>query len=240
MLSFPLNAMKVRSRRFAALIWFAAICWMAGTGAAVAAPKQASFKSPEEAADALVAALKANDERRLVDALWTRRREAHRFRRCDRRSGRACQVRGCLRRSTQDRNAGGRESGAQRRQGRLAVPGSDREARRRSWRFDAKKGQNEIVNRRIGKNELSTIQVLLAIVDAQREYSSEDRERRRPPRVCPALFQREGQEGWPLLAEPSGRAGEPPRSAGGDGEQGGLQTGGAASRRPTTVTTTRF
>ena len=44
-----------------------------------------------------------------------------------------------------------------------------------TWRFDAKKGQDELVNRRIGKNELSTIQVLLAIVDAQREYSSEDR-----------------------------------------------------------------
>ena len=45
-----------------------------------------------------------------------------------------------------------------------------------AWRFDAKKGQDELVNRRIGKNELSTIQVLLAIVDAQREYSSEDRD----------------------------------------------------------------
>ncbi len=43
------------------------------------------------------------------------------------------------------------------------------------WRFDTAKGKEEIVNRRIGKNELSTIQVCLAYVEAQREYASKDR-----------------------------------------------------------------
>lgn len=38
------------------------------------------------------------------------------------------------------------------------------------WRFDAKAGQEEVLNRRIGRNELSAIQVVLAYVDAQREY----------------------------------------------------------------------
>src|SRR5512134_2162704 len=38
------------------------------------------------------------------------------------------------------------------------------------WRFDAKQGKEEILNRRIGRNELSVIQVLQAFVDAQREY----------------------------------------------------------------------
>ena len=38
------------------------------------------------------------------------------------------------------------------------------------WRFDVKAGQEEILNRRIGRNELSTIQATLAYVDAQREY----------------------------------------------------------------------
>lgn len=38
------------------------------------------------------------------------------------------------------------------------------------WRFDAKAGQEEILNRRIGRNELAVIQVLQAVVDAQREY----------------------------------------------------------------------
>jgi hypothetical protein len=38
------------------------------------------------------------------------------------------------------------------------------------WRFDAKAGQEEIVNRRVGRNELAVMQVLQAYVDAQREY----------------------------------------------------------------------
>jgi len=38
------------------------------------------------------------------------------------------------------------------------------------WRFDAKEGREEILNRRIGRNELNVVQVLQAFVDAQREY----------------------------------------------------------------------
>lgn len=38
------------------------------------------------------------------------------------------------------------------------------------WRFDSAAGSDEIVNRRVGSNELSTIQSCLAFVDAQREY----------------------------------------------------------------------
>jgi hypothetical protein len=43
------------------------------------------------------------------------------------------------------------------------------------WRFDAAAGKEEILNRRIGKNELEAIQVCLGYVDAQREYHSEPR-----------------------------------------------------------------
>jgi hypothetical protein len=43
-----------------------------------------------------------------------------------------------------------------------------------SWRFDTAAGKEEIVNRRIGQNELNTIQVCLAYVDAQREYYAGD------------------------------------------------------------------
>jgi len=42
------------------------------------------------------------------------------------------------------------------------------------WSFDTIKGREEILNRRIGENELSTIQTMLAIVDAQREYAMKD------------------------------------------------------------------
>lgn len=44
------------------------------------------------------------------------------------------------------------------------------------WYFDTAAGEDEMVNRRIGRNELSTIQMMLTYVDAQREYASEDRD----------------------------------------------------------------
>ena len=40
-----------------------------------------------------------------------------------------------------------------------------------TWRFDSAAGKEEILSRRIGQNELDTIQVCLAHVDAQREYA---------------------------------------------------------------------
>jgi hypothetical protein len=43
-----------------------------------------------------------------------------------------------------------------------------------SWRFDTEAGKEEMINRRIGENELNTIQVCLAYVDAQREYYARD------------------------------------------------------------------
>jgi len=42
------------------------------------------------------------------------------------------------------------------------------------WSFDADAGREEIVNRRVGQNELDAIQTLLAIVDAEREYAEND------------------------------------------------------------------
>jgi hypothetical protein len=44
-----------------------------------------------------------------------------------------------------------------------------------SWRFDTRSGKEEILNRRIGRNELSVQEVCRAFVDAQREYKSQDR-----------------------------------------------------------------
>lgn len=45
-----------------------------------------------------------------------------------------------------------------------------------NWIFDSKAGKEEVVNRRIGRNELNTIKTCLAYVDAQREYATEDRD----------------------------------------------------------------
>ncbi|HTQ77601.1 MAG TPA: DUF2950 domain-containing protein [Burkholderiales bacterium] len=45
-----------------------------------------------------------------------------------------------------------------------------------AWSFDTAAAAAEILDRRIGRNELNAIQVCLAIVDAQRDYASVDRD----------------------------------------------------------------
>jgi hypothetical protein len=52
----------------------------------------------------------------------------------------------------------------------------------KGWKFDTRAGRQEILARRIGRNELNAIQVCLASVDAQKEYA-----------------QRKGREGKGLL-----------------------------------------
>ena len=42
------------------------------------------------------------------------------------------------------------------------------------WRFDVEAGRQEIQARYIGRNELSAVQALLAVIDAQREYATLD------------------------------------------------------------------
>jgi hypothetical protein len=42
------------------------------------------------------------------------------------------------------------------------------------WVFDSDAGREEVLNRRVGRNELDAAQTMLAIVDAQREYAAQD------------------------------------------------------------------
>ena len=43
------------------------------------------------------------------------------------------------------------------------------------WRFDVKAGAEQIIDRRIGRDELNAIEVCRAYVEAQREYAAKDR-----------------------------------------------------------------
>jgi hypothetical protein len=45
-----------------------------------------------------------------------------------------------------------------------------------TWVFDTMAGKEEMLNRRIGRNELNTIQTCQAYVDSQREYALKDRD----------------------------------------------------------------
>jgi hypothetical protein len=44
-----------------------------------------------------------------------------------------------------------------------------------SWFFDTAAGKEELLNRRIGRNELDVLKAMRAYVEAQREYASKDR-----------------------------------------------------------------
>jgi hypothetical protein len=48
------------------------------------------------------------------------------------------------------------------------------------WEFDVEAGREEIMNRRVGRNEISTIETLRAMVEAQREYAAQGRDGNAP------------------------------------------------------------
>lgn len=45
-----------------------------------------------------------------------------------------------------------------------------------NWQFDAEQGRQEILNRRIGRNELSTLSAIRGYVEAQFDYANSDRD----------------------------------------------------------------
>jgi hypothetical protein len=69
-----------------------------------------------------------------------------------------------------------------------------------TWSFDTDEGRNEILYRRIGHNELDTIQTALAYVDAQRDYADKDRTGAGPGIYAQRFISTEGKKDglyWP-------------------------------------------
>lgn len=67
------------------------------------------------------------------------------------------------------------------------------------WSFDTKVGRQELLNRRVGKNELATIDTLHMFVDAQREYYSTNQ----PPAYARYILSSPGKRDglyWPVAA----------------------------------------
>ena len=72
------------------------------------------------------------------------------------------------------------------------------------WRFDGAAGKEEVLNRRVGENELSTIQSCLAFVDAQREYYVRNPERDPLLHYAQKLVSTEGRKDglyWPTAGD---------------------------------------
>jgi hypothetical protein len=134
-----------------------------------AAPAQKSFATPEEAVRALIEAAKAKDTKPALDILGP---EAKSFLETgDPVSDREARER--FVKSYEEANTITKdgETKATLEVGKdkwpLPIPIVKEGA---GWRFDTKAGREEVLNRRIGRNELDVIEVCLAYVDAQREY----------------------------------------------------------------------
>ena len=102
------------------------------------------------------------------------------------------------------------------------------------WHFDTREGKAEILNRRIGRNELDVIQVCLAYVDAQREYYVRNPRNAALLQYALKVHQHEGQTRRTVLGNSGRRAAEPIGSPRGPGQTRGLQAccrqAGALSR----------
>lgn len=70
----------------------------------------------------------------------------------------------------------------------------------KGWTLDTAAGAREILARRIGRNELAAIQVVGAIVDAQHDYASEDRDANGLPNYARKIISSPGRRDglyWP-------------------------------------------
>jgi hypothetical protein len=95
------------------------------------------------------------------------------------------------------------------------------------WRFDTRAGAEEMRLRRIGRNELAVMQVMLAIYDAEKEYARIDRNRDGVLQYAAKFMSSPGkQDGlyWPTKANepqsPLGPAVVAARTAGGGNDAG--------------------
>jgi len=70
------------------------------------------------------------------------------------------------------------------------------------WFFDTEAGKQEILDRRIGANELETINVCRAYVEAQREYASIDRDGSGVLKYAQHLISHNGEDGLYWAAAP--------------------------------------
>ncbi len=139
------------------------------------AAEQKTFATPEQAVDALMAALKADDDAAMLAIFGDKHRSL--VVTPDKAANSASRAE-VLARMQSFRNL--QDAGADRRTlyiGDQAWPVPIPLVRTGTgWRFATEQGEQEIINRRIGANEYSAITVLDAYLDAQRQYASRDRD----------------------------------------------------------------
>lgn len=170
---FPRHAIRALRGRPVALAGLALAAVL--TLAPVARADRASYASPQEAVDALVASVRSGDAKRILSVLGP--------------DGRALVSSGdaVADAAARERFVAAYDEAHEVRQAangaHILHLGRDDYpfplplvAAGRKWRFDTAAGAEEILDRRIGENELAAIEVLKAYVDAQREYAEADRD----------------------------------------------------------------
>jgi hypothetical protein len=158
-------------KRWAALLaLLASLCFGLD---AHAATSQRSFASPEDAVEALVKSAKANDRTAVLDVLgksageWISSGDVVADRASVARFIAAYDAKHSIEKNDQKATLLLGDGDFP-----FAFPIVHSGER---WHFDTAAGKEEMLARRIGDNELSTIQVLRAVVDAQMDYASADR-----------------------------------------------------------------
>jgi hypothetical protein len=136
--------------------------------------KQKSFASPDEAVNALVAAVKADSKKEMLPILGTGGKEL--ISSGDEVADKAGREKFLKAYDKMNKLEKVSDSKMILHIGKddwsLPIPVVKKG---NTWFFDTKAGKEEILNRRIGRNELNVIEVLHAYIDAQCEYASKDR-----------------------------------------------------------------
>jgi hypothetical protein len=136
--------------------------------------KQRSFDSPEKAVKALVSAVRADDEKQMLSILGPGSEEliSSGDEAAD-RAGRQKFIRSyALKNRIEKVSPGKAVLHVGKDDWAMPIPIVERDNR---WLFDSKAGREEILDRRIGRNELNVVEVLRASVAAEYAYADEDR-----------------------------------------------------------------
>ena len=137
--------------------------------------KQEKFKSPEDAFGALLAAAKTNDAVKLLAILGPQGKDiissGDAVADSNARKRFVAAAEEAVKFSKLDDNTILAATGKDACSFPIPIVRSGQE-----WIFSTEEGKQEILNRRIGKNEFSTIDVVQSYVQAQREYASKDRD----------------------------------------------------------------
>ena len=158
--------MGFRSVAFVVTLTLPSLCAFAGEGA--------SFQSPQAAIEALIAAVKDGSTEKIVSVLGP---DGERLASSGDGVADAAARQRFLTASEEAHEAMESDGRAVLIIGKDEYPFPIPIVREKgSWRFDTAAGEEEILDRRIGQNELAAIEVLKAYVDAQREYAEADRD----------------------------------------------------------------